>query len=90
VYTALCNRTLLCVACLVHVTQPFEVKGWDDWYAVLFAAVQGVLRRIISRRMVEPQRRFYDLHRMYMNKHIARVSAGNRIIAATALHLKHL
>jgi hypothetical protein len=32
-----------------------------------------VLRRIISRRMVEPQRRFFDLHRLYMNKHIARV-----------------
>ena len=36
--------------------------------------MQGVLRRIISRRMVEPQRRFFDLHRLYMNKHIARVS----------------
>lgn len=43
--------------------------------AAAAAAAQGVLRRIISRRMVEPQRRFFDLHRLYMNKHIARVSA---------------
>jgi hypothetical protein len=38
-----------------------------------WGVAQGVLRRIISRRMVEPQRRFFDLHRLYMNKHIARV-----------------
>lgn len=39
----------------------------------LTGALQGVLQRIISRRMVEPQRRFFDLHRMYTNRHIARV-----------------
>ncbi|WIA29249.1 hypothetical protein OEZ86_011757 [Tetradesmus obliquus] len=43
-------------------------------------ALQGVLRRIISRRMVEPQRRFFDLHRLYMNKHIARVGGPGGLL----------
>jgi Ca2+-dependent lipid-binding protein len=37
-------------------------------------ALKGVLSKLINRRMVEPQRRYLDIHRIYMNKHIARVS----------------
>jgi hypothetical protein len=36
-------------------------------------ALKGVLSKLINRRMVEPQRRYLDIHRIYMNKHIARV-----------------
>lgn len=52
--------------------------------------VQGVLRRIISRRMVEPQRRYFDLNRMYMNKHIARVGVQTaERISCTASRASH-
>jgi hypothetical protein len=59
---------------------------------LLLLLLQGVLRRIISRRMVEPQRRFFDLHRLYMNKHIARVrrAAGCRQRLLVAVELRAL
>lgn len=45
---------------------PSVVPGVDT-------ALRGVLNKLISRRLVEPQRRYIDIHRIYMNKHIARV-----------------
>jgi hypothetical protein len=36
-------------------------------------ALRGVLSKLITRRLVEPQRRYFDLARMYANKHVARV-----------------
>jgi len=47
---------------------PSVVPGVDT-------ALRGVLNKLISRRLVEPQRRYIDIHRIYMNKHIARVRA---------------
>jgi hypothetical protein len=41
-------------------------------------ALRGVLSKLISRRMVEPQRRYLDIHRIYLNKHIARVRWGQQ------------
>eukprot|EP00879_Flechtneria_rotunda_P003976 GHRR01004216.1.p2 GENE.GHRR01004216.1~~GHRR01004216.1.p2 ORF type:complete len:346 (+),score=112.74 GHRR01004216.1:4945-5982(+) len=38
----------------------------------LTGALRGVLSNIINKRIVEPERRFFDLHQMYLDKHIAR------------------
>jgi Ca2+-dependent lipid-binding protein len=48
---------------------PSVVPGVDT-------ALRGVLSKLIGRRMVEPQRRYLDIHRIYLNKHIARVIVG--------------
>jgi hypothetical protein len=48
------------------VALPHEFLG-------LGRALTALLQRIINRRLVEPQRRFFDLQRMYTNKHVARV-----------------
>lgn len=42
-------------------------------------ALRGVLSKLVGRRMVEPQRRYLDVHRIYLNKHIARVCAPARL-----------
>ncbi|GFR48262.1 hypothetical protein Agub_g10127 [Astrephomene gubernaculifera] len=39
----------------------------------LVANLRGLLQRIINRRLVEPNRRFLDLQRIYRNKHLQRV-----------------
>lgn len=48
-------------------------------------ALRGVLSKLISRRMVEPQRRYLDIHRIYLNKHIARVRWGQRRVAGSGV-----
>lgn len=39
----------------------------------LVTAVRQLLGRLIMRRMVEPDKRFFDVQRMYHNRHVHRV-----------------
>eukprot|EP00775_Hariotina_reticulata_P011067 gene11067-11223_t len=53
-------------------------------------ALTALLQRIINRRLVEPQRRFFDLQRMYTNKHVARAGGPGGLLRVVILSAKHL
>jgi len=40
----------------------------------IVGALRSLLARIIRKRMVEPQKKFFDMQRMYTNRHVKRVS----------------
>jgi hypothetical protein len=57
---------------------------------VIVTALRALLARVLRRRMVEPQRRFFDLQRHYNLRSIKRVRACSQLIVQGGLGARRI
>ncbi|KAI8477037.1 MAG: hypothetical protein J3K34DRAFT_516008 [Monoraphidium minutum] len=70
--------------------RPLGASRFSSELPGIVGALRGLLLRVIRRRLVEPNRRFFDAQRMYVNRHVKRAGGPGGLLRFVVLCARNI